>query len=149
MIKCTHFKWGSMSLTNIFTGVTNTAIEISNVSITLKSSFMVPAIHPHAPSHTHTSDLWQSLVFFSVAIAYLGVSHKWNHSVLDDLMLLRILVHSFLQQIGIPFLWLCHKVYPFLLLNFKRTVLSYRQVGQRKVKTRVNRKIFIIDVIIS
>lgn len=100
------------------------------------------------PAPTHTSDLWQSLVFFSVAIAYLGVSHKWNHSVLDDLMLLRILVHSFLQQIGIPFLWLCHKVYPFLLVNFKRTVLSYRQVGQRKVK-RVNRKIFIIDVIIS
>ena len=137
-----------MSLTNIFTGITNTTIEISNVSITLKSSFMVPAIN--SPK-THTLQVsgnhWSSFLLLLPTLEFLT----------NGIIVFRMtsfccayLVHSFLKQTGIPFVWLCHHVYPsLLLLHFRRTVLSYREVGQRKVKTRVNREIFITDVKIS
>lgn len=144
MIKCTHFKCSSMSLTNIFTGVTNIAIEISKVSITLKNSLMIPAIHSPSPRpRPHTPQIsgnhWSSVLSLLPALEFLTngiICFGWPHAVVH-------IGPSFLQLTGIPFLWPCHNVYPFLLLKFKRTVLSYTEVGQRKVKTRVNRKIFI------
>ena len=59
----------------------------------------------------HTSGPWQSLVFFSAAIAYFGVSHERNHTVSWGRTHGAARVGSFLLMAKwYSFVWMCHNL---------------------------------------